>query len=607
MPRIDKIIEPMSLGNYDEAALLSDSAVRLKSKDGREELGITLTHRQITSLVEEIIPSNLFGSLVMMENVEFTHQHPAGVLNIKVSPGRSLWRVEVEAPQGLEPFREKKRGNKPGKNLFPDIENKMKKNKPPEEIEDKELEEINFAELSRSSDEQAEQVSEKTSNANENDNQENENGSKDSGKSELESDDKENENNSKDSDKGELESDGRENEARNGRICKEEEKSPDDSLFPEDGEPNVDVSGSFSERLIPSEETKNLSEEEEKIPPGPTLKPTEKCSELLERAIIAESATLLLIPEQRPWIYGPQGYAPMPGAREPVTMDLLNELLENNKSVSNRLKKRRTVRVTYGHQRESSFVRCTLTRNHNRITAVFRIPLTDPAHPSHIGIPGGTTRLIEKGGVLLAASNPGQGRTTTAFVLGSALMSSGHRTALVVGRPLERKLIASAPVFSFDMQQKEMGRSMMLATDIGASVVIADDAPVYAMERAIRLAETGVSVVFTMQAKSAMSALIRCLNSLKQWKNRIDELTRLLKGVIYQELIRTNKAGQTAVFERISPTSSLLHALAKGQWDLLGGYNGNAVTSPSLAESFQKLVEKNVIDAHTAGKHISNR
>ena len=94
MPRIDQVIDLMLDHRAQKAILLSESPILLHTDQG-EETDRTFGHRQITSLVEEILPEDLFADLVLMEPVEFDHHHETAVYHLRIVPGPSIWRVVI--------------------------------------------------------------------------------------------------------------------------------------------------------------------------------------------------------------------------------------------------------------------------------------------------------------------------------------------------------------------------------------------------------------------------------------------------------------------------------------------------------------------------------
>lgn len=96
MATIDTHINEMRRTGARKMILLSDSEPRVV-RDGEElPFGGPLGHKQLTALIEEIVPAAKFADLVMMEPVRFELEHKAGVLDIRVVPGPSIWRVTVE-------------------------------------------------------------------------------------------------------------------------------------------------------------------------------------------------------------------------------------------------------------------------------------------------------------------------------------------------------------------------------------------------------------------------------------------------------------------------------------------------------------------------------
>ncbi|MFH2008070.1 MAG: hypothetical protein ABI333_15920 [bacterium] len=104
MSGIDKYINEMRQSGETSLVLLSESRPRLKGKGGERTLPERVGHKEVTTLVEEIVPPEAFADLVMMEPVEFSFRHEAGELAIRVVPGPSIWRVVFEARGGLAPL-----------------------------------------------------------------------------------------------------------------------------------------------------------------------------------------------------------------------------------------------------------------------------------------------------------------------------------------------------------------------------------------------------------------------------------------------------------------------------------------------------------------------
>ncbi len=96
MPLIDKYIDELRRSGDTSVILLSESEPRLKGKSAERSLEGKISHKDVTALVEEIIPPECFADLVMMEPVEFPFSHEAGELAIRVVPGPSIWRVVVD-------------------------------------------------------------------------------------------------------------------------------------------------------------------------------------------------------------------------------------------------------------------------------------------------------------------------------------------------------------------------------------------------------------------------------------------------------------------------------------------------------------------------------
>lgn len=105
MSAIDKYIDELRRSGDTAVILLSESEPRLRGKTGERTLEGKISHKEVTALVEEIIPPECFADLVMMEPVEFPFSHEAGEISIRVVPGPSIWRVLMDVRgDGLAPL-----------------------------------------------------------------------------------------------------------------------------------------------------------------------------------------------------------------------------------------------------------------------------------------------------------------------------------------------------------------------------------------------------------------------------------------------------------------------------------------------------------------------
>jgi Tfp pilus assembly pilus retraction ATPase PilT len=105
MSAIDKYIDELRRAGDTALILLSESEARVRGKAGERILEGKVTHKEVTALVEEIVPPECFADLVMMEPVEFPFSHEAGELAVRVVPGPSIWRVVVDVRgDGLAPL-----------------------------------------------------------------------------------------------------------------------------------------------------------------------------------------------------------------------------------------------------------------------------------------------------------------------------------------------------------------------------------------------------------------------------------------------------------------------------------------------------------------------
>lgn len=105
MSLIDKYINELRRSGETSVILLSESEPRMRGKAGERALEGKISHKNVTAMVEEIVPPECFADLVMMEPVEFPFSHEAGELFIRVVPGPSIWRVVAEVRgDGLAPL-----------------------------------------------------------------------------------------------------------------------------------------------------------------------------------------------------------------------------------------------------------------------------------------------------------------------------------------------------------------------------------------------------------------------------------------------------------------------------------------------------------------------
>ncbi len=96
MAIIDRFVTELRRSGDDQVVLLSDNEPRVVGKEGERILDEKVSHKDVTALIEEIVPPKKFADLVMMEPVDFEYTHRAGVLLVRVVPGPSIWRVTLK-------------------------------------------------------------------------------------------------------------------------------------------------------------------------------------------------------------------------------------------------------------------------------------------------------------------------------------------------------------------------------------------------------------------------------------------------------------------------------------------------------------------------------
>jgi hypothetical protein len=200
--------------------------------------------------------------------------------------------------------------------------------------------------------------------------------------------------------------------------------------------------------------------------------------------------------------------------------------------------------------------------------------------------------------------------------LASALAATGQRLTWAAGLPLERRVIASAPVFHLDFCATD-GRPetmMTAATGVGADLVVFDDADLVSnadgvvLEKALILAQQGRTVIVTLEAHSALSALERVARAARSvWPQTASagRLARVCKAVLNERLIFGRQDKRVALFERILVQPEMLEAIERAQFGLLEECFGRplgGITSPGFRESLARLVERDVIDERNAAR-----
>jgi hypothetical protein len=107
MPRIQTYVDALRRSRGTRITLVSDETPLLTAPDGERRLPGPVPHQDVTGMVEEIIPPELFSDIVMGEPVSFPYETEAGRVTVSAEPGASRWRVTVAVTgDGLIPLPE---------------------------------------------------------------------------------------------------------------------------------------------------------------------------------------------------------------------------------------------------------------------------------------------------------------------------------------------------------------------------------------------------------------------------------------------------------------------------------------------------------------------
>jgi Tfp pilus assembly pilus retraction ATPase PilT len=340
----------------------------------------------------------------------------------------------------------------------------------------------------------------------------------------------------------------------------------------------------------------------------------EAIDQIIKHAADSGFPDVCLAVGQPPWARTGQGFVPMPGWPDVVSERALRSMVGGllEPAEKRRLQTHGNVSFAYGQVGEYAQVRCTVFRQGNGVTAVLRIPLLDGVDPDVLGVPEGTVEMVGRSGLVVVASRPGGGRTTTAFALGAVLAESTAGLSMAVGRPLERLLTHARPVLNVEVGRHAPSAAAALdgALSCGVLVAVVEDPGARGVQKAVELARSGLTVVLTLRAASAIDGLGRLVNlATGDSSAGIDRvtITQVLKCVLYQELLPRSGKGAVAAFERLRPSSTTIAAVQDGRWELVGGRYGRTVTSPGLETTLKELVGRGTVDLKVADAVIERR
>ncbi len=621
MPRIDELAELLARRKATKAILLSDAPTRLVTEEGDEQ-GEVFGHRQLTALVEEILPENLFADLVMLEPVEFSHEHEFGEIHLRVVPGPAAWRVVVEpSPEFLtqaaaraKDSREDATGKEP-----PDFPG-------PGDSPGPGTAEAETAKLGPSG------------RAGEAD-----------GASEPESGPEE---------AAESSTAG---ERHAGLEAAPGRQAADSAVLGQAAEHDTSEAALSETTALEALDALSLSDSDEvpamvpgaqpgssgpvepeaapsAKPEGPTakLRRTPDSRETLDmgpgrsgpdpqdafqtiqelqgealrtwvrEAVRLQAPQILLVPGQRPWALTRGAYGPLPGAQLRLTRSDLDGLTEGLGPVGRaRLEETGRARLVALEPETRRIVRLGLFRDQAKGTwAILRIHLLERARLADLELPEDVAARASAGLTLVAG--PGlSGRTTTLTALADALVASGKLACLQVGRPPELELQAATPVVR--IYAEDLSQASDLLAEQQPALLVADDLSFRDLPPLLELAARGTVVLAALQAarpEAVWEALAAGAEAVSS--NPVGLLHRTVRQVLFQILAPKRSLGLALALQRTRPDDRCWQALVEGRSEDADRLFASA-TEPSLAESLQDLAGRGEIAEQEAFRPYAGR
>jgi len=199
--------------------------------------------------------------------------------------------------------------------------------------------------------------------------------------------------------------------------------------------------------------------------------------------------------------------------------------------------------------------RVNVLRQRSSFMVILRVvPFAVPT-PENLGLPDVISRFAELSeGLVLIAGARGSGRTSTIAAMVHHINRSQQRHILTLEDPIEflhRDISSSVTQREIGTDSEDFAQALQAAGRQNPDVLVLSELrESSALERAIRLAESGVLVIAAFSAADAASALVQLVATLPAAEREIGRLrlTAVLRAVVAQRLVpRADRSLQLVV------------------------------------------------------------
>ena len=188
--------------------------------------------------------------------------------------------------------------------------------------------------------------------------------------------------------------------------------------------------------------------------------------------------------------------------------------------------------------------RVNVLRQRSSFMVILRVvPFAVPT-PENLGLPDVISRFAElPEGLVLIAGARGSGRTSTIAAMVHHINRSQQRHILTLEDPIEflhRDISSSVTQREIGTDSEDFAQALQAAGRQNPDVLVLSELrESSALERAIRLAESGVLVIAAFSAADAASALVQLVATLPAAEREIGRLrlTAVLRAVVAQRLV----------------------------------------------------------------------
>ncbi len=215
--------------------------------------------------------------------------------------------------------------------------------------------------------------------------------------------------------------------------------------------------------------------------------------------------------------------------------------------------------------------RVNVLRQRSSFMVILRVvPFAVPT-PEELGLPEVVSRFAElPEGLVLVTGTRGSGRTSTIAAMVHHINRSQQRHVLTLEDPIEflhRDISSSVTQREIGTDSEDFALALQAAGRQDPDVLVLSELrESFVLERAIRLAESGVLVIADFSAADVPSALVQLLATLPAAERDIGRLRVIgvLRGVIAQRLVSRPDDTRQLVVEWTEATDQLRSALAAG-------------------------------------------